>query len=617
LLNLKRTAEAIESADKIIDLQPKEAFSWWFHSFILAATDKYQEALKSIDSAKKLEPKNADIWEMRGNIFGSLKNYSEALNSFNKAIKFGKKDFELIFKKSFTLLNLKRYELAIESCNEAMQIKADSWRILSMQAVAFLNLEKYEESLLTFEKAIQYKPNNFELWHDKGSVLAKMERYEEASASYDKALSLSPDDIKTLKAHSLVLIELEKYEEAIESVERVVKKSDDETKAWLSYTELLINKSRDYKNGIKITKNITFGTFQLKNKRYIKAAILILDKMIQANSNNHEAYFSRSVSQYEIKLIESALTDINQAIKLNEDILYISQRGLTLINLKRYQEALLDIEKVIELNPNISDFWEYKGDCLFYLKDYQAALESYNHALHLKKDDADLYLKCAKTEFKLENIKSAVVYLNKAIRLEPKNYQVWWLHGLAKAKLGKPKREILADLDKAVQFSPDKNFALIEKTKLLFKINYLEEAQIECNKAIQAYNEIIEKDETNADAFYNRACCYALLENATAAIADLKQAIQLDSDYANQAADDEDFEKIKDNSEFQALINPSEKTEIIAKEKGYEPKKKNLFLQTEKTLNPLLGFMPNVHNELNLNPIEKPSSNNSAYILHK
>lgn len=590
LLNLKRTNDAINCATKLTQLKPKDAFSWWFNSFILSATEKYQDALTSLNQAKKIDSRNPSIWEMRGNVYGALKKYKEALKSYDKAIKFGNSDFEILLKKSFTLLKLKRYYFAIASCNQAIQLEPDNWLIWAIRADAFVGLEKYEDALIDYNNAIQQKPTHAELWHNKGNILANLKRYKEALQSYDKALSFSSDDKATLSARSLILIELERPKEAIESLDKLARISKKENKFWLDYVEYLIQKSSDSDDELIIADNTgnfySSGSLININKNYIEAAILVLGNIYENNINNPEFYYISSRVKYRIDQNASALDDINKAIKLEDNINYYGLRGAILKYLNRYQEALLDFEKIVKSYPKVYRFWENIGDCEFALGDYSEALNSYKKAIFLKKDNIDLYLKCIRIEFNY-NIRSALVNLNKAVRLDPNNYQVWLLYGMVKGELRKPKDIVLKDLDKAIQLCSDKNIALLQTSKILFNLSYAEEAERYCNKAIAGYSTIIENNPNNELALYNRASCYAFLKNAQLAISDLKNAIKLNSDWVIEAKNDEDFDSIKANPDFQVLLNSCEITKLNIT----EFKKKFLISQPEQIDDPLLGSL--------------------------
>jgi tetratricopeptide (TPR) repeat protein len=59
----------------------------------------------------------------------------------------------------------------------------------------------------------------------------------------------------------------------------------------------------------------------------------------------------------------------------------------------------------------------------------------------------------------------------------------------------------------------------------------------------------------HADAFYTKACCYALQSKTEDAIESLSCAIKLNPDlYRHMAKNDSDFDSIRENERFQALV---------------------------------------------------------------
>ncbi|MCG9889712.1 MAG: tetratricopeptide repeat protein, partial [Thermosynechococcaceae cyanobacterium MS004] len=75
-------------------------------------------------------------------------------------------------------------------------------------------------------------------------------------------------------------------------------------------------------------------------------------------------------------------------------------------------------------------------------------------------------------------------------------------------------------------------------------------------EAIASYDKAIELKPDLHQAWYNKACCYALQNNLESAIANLSHAITLSPDeYRELAKTDSDFDPIRDNEQFQALIS--------------------------------------------------------------
>ena len=72
--------------------------------------------------------------------------------------------------------------------------------------------------------------------------------------------------------------------------------------------------------------------------------------------------------------------------------------------------------------------------------------------------------------------------------------------------------------------------------------------------ALADYGRAIELNPEDATAFYNTACAYALQSDIEAALPPLRRALELDPDILNDIPTDTDFDPIRDDSRFQALL---------------------------------------------------------------
>ena len=77
------------------------------------------------------------------------------------------------------------------------------------------------------------------------------------------------------------------------------------------------------------------------------------------------------------------------------------------------------------------------------------------------------------------------------------------------------------------------------------------------DKAIEAMQWALQIDSSSAISHYNLACYGALQENLELAIHHLSLALELNEDYRDFIASESDFDLIRDNPDFQALITVS------------------------------------------------------------
>lgn len=76
--------------------------------------------------------------------------------------------------------------------------------------------------------------------------------------------------------------------------------------------------------------------------------------------------------------------------------------------------------------------------------------------------------------------------------------------------------------------------------------------------AMSICNRVLEVDEQNAHAFYQRACSYAQLGAEEQAILDLQQSVEISASFKELAAEEPDFEVLRGNETFDAMMETVE-----------------------------------------------------------
>lgn len=192
--------------------------------------------------------------------------------------------------------------------------------------------------------------------------------------------------------------------------------------------------------------------------------------------------------------------------------LFLWKIGIALSKLGQHEAALANHDKAIKIKPDYPQAWSGRGFVLSELGQYEAAIASYD----------------------------------KAIEIKPDYYQVWNIRGFASSALGQHEAAI-ASFDKAIGIKSNYHEAWNNRGIALFTIGRHEVAIASFNKALE-----IKPDDYNAH--YNKACCYALQDNREAAIESLQRALKLNAKYREIAKTETDFDRIRDNEQFQFLV---------------------------------------------------------------
>ena len=141
---------------------------------------------------------------------------------------------------------------------------------------------------------------------------------------------------------------------------------------------------------------------------------------------------------------------------------------------------------------------------------------------------------------------NAITSWEKVLAINPDYHEAWYNRGVALSALGR-KEEAIQSYDKAVDIKPDYHEAWNNRGNALSALGRKEEA-------IQSFDQALQIQPDFASAYYNKACCYGLQGTIDLAIATLQQAITLDSDFQEMAKTDPDFDRIRNDDRFRALI---------------------------------------------------------------
>ncbi len=211
------------------------------------------------------------------------------------------------------------------------------------------------------------------------------------------------------------------------------------------------------------------------------------------------------------------------------------------------KEAIASLENPPDIKPVKDDASYNEGNKLFNLGRFKDAPNSYDETLEIQPDFYEAWYNRGYTLFNLGRFEEAIASWSKALEIQPDLHQARNNQGIALDELGRHE-EALACYDENLKFKPDFYEAWYNRGVALGNLGRFEEA-------IASFDEALKFKPDYADAFYNKACCYALQDNVEQAIENLQKAINLNPDeYREYAKTDSDFDSIREDERFQALI---------------------------------------------------------------
>jgi Tfp pilus assembly protein PilF len=219
----------------------------------------------------------------------------------------------------------------------------------------------------------------------------------------------------------------------------------------------------------------------------------------------------------------SAIVELNSfklQTRLSDEMSYLTLFTLGMVQyakedwtgaIERFSTALDQVKEPVTSLDQAAVYF-YRGICYHYNHDYEKAITDYTQALKLNPDDAEAYTNRGVVYADQGKYSEAIADYTQALKLNPDLAEAYNNRGLVHGVQGKY-REAIADYTQALKLNPD--FAW---------------------------------------AYYNQACAYSLSRDVTAAIENLQQAIRLDIKLRVQAKPDSNFDNIRQNQQFQALV---------------------------------------------------------------
>lgn len=201
--------ESMKAYDKVIELIPANntaelTLAWADKTEELAGADRWEDALLSANKTLELDPKNSVMWHFKAFILTNLGRKEDALAAFDEALKQNPKDIINWQYKASLLVEMKRYNESLEAYDKALELipENDTEELALAWLAKGLALNKTEKrkeaqealskSLELFDKAISANPEDIRLLQSKGWALFELGRYSDALKAYDKILETSP-----------------------------------------------------------------------------------------------------------------------------------------------------------------------------------------------------------------------------------------------------------------------------------------------------------------------------------------------------------------------------------------------------------------------------------------
>ena len=474
-------------------------------------------------------PKNNDAYFYRASIYHYKDNNSLALSDINIALKnYSKKD-----------------KASLAACH-------------SLKAKIYVSIEEVENAIEEYNLAIKLSPDYQPYYISRAQLFFEKKQYDKAEADYRTILKMDEGDVQALASLARNFMATDKDDEAEKLLNKIIKLSP-EYKYGYFYRSILFYKQKKYNEAIVDA----FYLCSLKesdkdNQNFFinyanKNIILSLSKVnakISLYPEKDDWYFIRAQLYEKSKDYFAAIADYNKMLDIS-DASYrasiLSYRADCYKNEGLHDQAISDYTELIADDSTYAYHYSSRGEVKKLKKDYAGAISDFSKAIKIKPDNDWLYFGRAriKDQF-LNDVDGALKDYSEAISISS-NYSYTYLargrfykEKIKDEKKAKEDFLMILQLDTAVDYSGNC------RAYALFYLNRNKEALEWQNKILEEY--------PNEFNHYDASCLHSLMKMPKEAIDNLRLAFENGFRNFIRISNDEDFNNVKNNPDFIALI---------------------------------------------------------------
>jgi cytochrome c-type biogenesis protein CcmH/NrfG len=203
--NVGQYSTAVDSFDKVLQIEPNNVTAQFWKGSSLYKQEKYFDAVDSFDKVLQIEPNNVTSLYFKSISQYEARNYSNAHESFNKLIQIQSNNIGALYYDGLSLYNLKKYNEAEDQFDRLLALEPTNIDALLYKGLSNYNLQRYNQAISQFDRLLALEPTNIDALLYKGLSLFNIEKYDNALAYYDRVLELDPNNINASKEKEMIL----------------------------------------------------------------------------------------------------------------------------------------------------------------------------------------------------------------------------------------------------------------------------------------------------------------------------------------------------------------------------------------------------------------------------
>lgn len=519
--------------------------------FFLSANVYSQNSVKRPDTYNY----NRGLEELRN------ENYSEALNFFNKEIEADKQNGYAYSWIAMIRHSQEEYGRALTAVNMALKyVPKRDVDFLSatynVRAGIYLALEDTIKALNDYASSIKTNPSEENTYEKRAQIYYEQDKYDLADADYRQIIKLNPGGVMGFMGIGRNCNAQKRWQEAIEQFNHVANLYSDYSSVYSFRAESYIGQEKWPEATDDIIKALALDgdnkAFSLMQELKGSAFELLKTKMkIQSTKNPNNAYwpYCIGVMHEHNEEYEKAIPFYMEAQRIDANDFTLRRISQCYYQLGDYQNALTNIQQAIDLDSTKVQYIPFKADILYEMGNSKAAIAEWDKHQILYPEYGFGYYRRGWFKSLSGDEEGAIDDYNMCIALEPDASYAFASRGDAYSRLGKSeaaKADFLKVIE--IEYNPEKYEF----------IHYAYQGLGDNEKAIEAIDTIIARNEDKKGNYYDAACMYSRMKNKEKALEYLEKSLESGYNRFAHIGIDHDMDFIRESVAFKNLIKKYE-----------------------------------------------------------
>lgn len=433
---------------------------------------------------------------------------------------------------------------------------------LTTRSIVYLNLEDTTKAVNDITAAIRLMPDKANLYERRAQIYFELEKFDLSDADYKKMIELNSGDVMGYMGIGRNALRQKRVDDAISQFNYALKLDDNYSSGYAFRAEAELEKS--------MWNEATNDLVSAMSCEWDKKAVV---EMIDLK----EPAFTIMISKLKI-----------QAAKKSNEFTWPYLSGLLYFQNnenKNYKKAIEFFKESNKRNA-LPSVYARIADCYYELGTFDDALFNINQAINMDSTDLSYTIKKADIYYEMGNAKKAISEWDNVLSADPEYGYGYYRRGWYK-ELDGDLEGAIEDLSMSIVLEPEYSYSYVTRGDVYRKLGKMELAEAdfkkvieledspvkyECihyayqalgqyDKAIEAVDSIIARDDDRAGNYYDAACLYSRMKNKEKALYYLEQSLEKGYNRFAHIEKDYDMDFIRDTKEFKALVKKySEKT---------------------------------------------------------